>query len=92
MSTARTLFRIMRAVGLLAFLVLFLRSEYMFFNGNPALIVQWKIHLFAVGSILLIPLGWVPFVLIIVGQWGKWWADRRMKKDAAAPPAEQTAA
>jgi chromate transport protein ChrA len=87
MSNQRTFFRIMRAVGLLTFLALCLWSEWMFMHGNPANALQWKIHLYAIASVLLVPFGWVPLVLIIVGHVGKWRIDRRIKKAAA----EQTA-
>jgi chromate transport protein ChrA len=92
MSNQRTLFRVIRAVGLLAFLALFLRSEWMFVHGNPALALHWQIHLYAIASILFVPFGWVPFALIIIGQCGKWWVDRKLKKAAAEAPAEEAAA
>ena len=88
MSNQRTFFRIMRAVGLVAFLALFLRSEWMFMHGNPANALQWQIHLYAIAMVLLVPFGWLPPVLIIVGHVGKWRIDRRIRKAAAE---EQTA-
>jgi chromate transport protein ChrA len=92
MSNKRTIFRIIRAVGLLAFLALFLRSEWMFVHGNLAHALQWQIHLYAIASILFIPLGWVPLVLIVVGHIGKWRIDRRLKKEAAEEAAEEAPA
>ena len=88
MPNQRTVFRLIRAVGLLAFLALCLWSEWMFMHGNPANALQWKIHLYAIGSVLLVPFGWVPLVLIIVGQIGKWRIDRQLKREVAE---EQTA-
>ena len=84
MSNQRTLYRIIRAVGLLAFLALFLRSEWMFINGNLSSALIWRIQVYAIASILLVPFGWVPLVLIIVGHVGKWRIDRRIKKAAEA--------
>jgi chromate transport protein ChrA len=83
MSNQRTVFRIIRGVGLLSFIALCLWSEWMFVHGNPAHILQWRIHLYAIVSILFVPFGWVPLVLIIVGHVGKWRIDRRLKKEAA---------
>lgn len=83
MSKTRTVFRILRAVGLLSLLALILRSEWMFFNGDPSNALNWKIQFFAIVSILIVPFAWVPLVFIVVGHVGKWQIDRRLKKGAA---------
>ena len=83
MSYLRTLFRIFRIVGLLAIVAILFRSEYRFLHGHLPHILNPRIHLYAVGSLLLVPVFWALLAATIIGQVGKWIVERRMKKAEA---------
>ena len=84
MPNLRTLFRVLKIAGLVAIFAMVLRSEWMFMHGDPAHILNLKIHLFAIGSVLLIPIYYVVLAITLVG----WIGGRRMDKKAAAPVEE----
>jgi hypothetical protein len=89
MSNQRNLFRIIRAVGLLAFLGLIITIEYRFIYGGRADGSGWLMQqLVAIVTTLLLPHFWVLLALILIGHIGKWRIDRRLKKETAQ---EQTA-
>jgi nitrate/nitrite transporter NarK len=83
MSNLRTLFRVVRIVGLLAIVAILFRSEYRFFHGHLPHILNPRIHLYAVGSVLLIPFFWTLLAATIIGHLGKRIVERRMKKAEA---------
>lgn len=83
MSNLRTVFRIVRIVGLLAILALFLRSEWRFVSGHLPHILSLRIQFYAIASLLLIPVFWALFVVTLGSHVGKWIVERRMKKAEA---------
>jgi chromate transport protein ChrA len=82
MSNKHNLFRIIRAVGLLAIVALLLRSEWRFIHANLAGALNWRIQLYVVGSVLLLPHYWVALALALVGHFGKRRIDKRAAKAA----------
>ncbi len=83
MSKLRTLFRILRIVGLVAILALLLRSEWQFIHGHLPHILNLKIQFFAVASLLLVPVFWALLVITIVSHIGKLMIDKQMQKAEA---------
>jgi hypothetical protein len=80
MSNKRNLFRIIRAVGLLGILALLLRSEQRFVHGNLENALNWRVQLYAVGYLLLLPHYYVALALALVGHFGKRRIDKRAAK------------
>lgn len=82
MPNPRTVFRILRVAGLIAIVALLLRSEWRFIHANLAGALNWRIQLYAVGSVLLLPHYWVALAITLVGHFGKRRIDKRAAKAA----------
>ena len=85
MPNLRTLFRVLSIAGLLAILAMVLRSEWMFIHGHLPHILNPKIHLFAIGSVLLIPIYYVLLAVTLVGWIGGRMMDKKAKAAAENP-------
>ncbi len=81
MSNKRTLFRIIRAVGLLGLLAFFIFIEWRFIHGGRAdggsRLMQ---QLFAVVTMLMLPHFWILLAITLVGHFGKRRIDKRAAK------------
>lgn len=86
MSNLRTVFRIIRIVGLLAILAFFIFIEWRFIHGGRAdggsRLMQ---QLLAVVTMLLLPHFWILLAITLVGHFGK----RRIEKRLEQPVTEE---
>ncbi len=81
MSDKRTLFRIIRAVGLVGMLAFFIFIEWRFIFGGRADGGGWLMQqLFAIVTMLMLPHFWVLLALILAGHFGKRRFDKRAAK------------
>lgn len=86
MSDKRTLFRIIRSVGLLGLLAFFIFIEWRVVLGGRGGEGSWLMQqLVAVVSMLMLPYFWILLALTLVGHFGK----RRIDKRAAKAEAEE---
>ena len=78
MRILKNLFTVLLAAGLAGIVALFLHVEWMFVHGSLENFFKPLVQLYVLGSMLILPLFWILFAVLIVGFFGRRVIRKRM--------------